>query len=125
MKVKNLNIFIRENFEQFILGLKAVEIVHQWGNASVGKVGGKIFAIYNIWNEKDEWQIAFKCSDMSFEILPNLKGIKKAKYLARAKWVAISPNSELSQEDIKNYITEAHQIIAKKLSKAKRKKLEL
>ncbi len=118
-----MDIFIREDFEAFILSLRAVEIVHQWGNSSVGKIGGKIFATYSIWNDKDEWQIQFKCSDVSFEILPSLAGIEKAKYLARAKWVAISPTSELTQKEIKAYIIEAHKIISKKLTKIKQAEL--
>ncbi len=114
-----MNLFLRDDFEKFLLSLKSTEIVHQWGNSSVGNIGGKIFALYSIWNEEDEWQIAFKCSDISFEMLPTLEGIKKAKYLARAKWVAVSPHSELSQDEIKAYIIEAHKIISKKLTKKK------
>ena len=120
-----MSIFIREEFEKFILQLTAVEIVHQWGNSSVGKIGGKIFAIYCNWNDEDIWQIAFKCSDMSFEILPTLKGISKAKYLARAKWVSILPKSELSEQEIKNYIINAHELVWRKLSKKTQQSLKL
>jgi len=120
-----MSIFEREEFEAFILSLKAVEIVHQWGNSSVGKIGGKIFAIFSIWNDKDQWQICLKCSDISFEMLPTLEGVTKAKYLARAKWVAILPNSELSEKEIKAYIIEAHKIIATKLTKKKQEQLGL
>ncbi len=120
-----MSIFIRENFEDFIKQLPAIEIVHQWGNASVGKIGGKIFAIYNIWSDDDIWQISFKCSDISFETLPSLKGVKKAKYLARAKWVSVLPESELSEEEIKQYIISAYKIISQKLPKSKRHSLGL
>ncbi len=119
------SIFTRERFEAFISQLPAVEIVHQWGDASVGKVGGKIFAIYSIWSEAESWHIAFKCSDLSFQMLPELKGINPAKYLARAKWVDVSPDSELSEDDICAYITEGHRIVASKLSGPKRKELGL
>lgn len=120
-----MSIYIRENFEEFIKQLPAVEIVHQWGNASVGKIGGKIFATFNIWSDEDIWQISFKCSDMGFEMLPTLNGISKAKYLARAKWVSVLPNSELSEEEIKIYIIDAHKIISQKLSKSLRQELNL
>lgn len=120
-----MSIYIRENFEEFIRQLPAVEIVHQWGNASVGKIGGKIFAAFNIWNDEDIWQISFKCSDMGFEMLPTLNKISKAKYLARAKWVSVLPTSELSEEEIKNYIIDAHKIISQKLSKNLRQELGL
>ncbi|MCF6303380.1 MAG: MmcQ/YjbR family DNA-binding protein [Devosiaceae bacterium] len=120
-----VNFFVRDEFEAFILKLPAATLVHQWGNASIGKVGGKIFAIFSIWNEADVWHVSFKCSDLSFEMLSNLEGITKAKYLARAKWVDVSPNSELSAQDIGAYIVEAHRLIASKLTKAKKNELGL
>jgi predicted DNA-binding protein (MmcQ/YjbR family) len=118
-----MSLFEREVFEQFLSRLKAVEIVHQWGDASVGKIGGKIFAILSIWD--GNWQIGFKCSDLSFELLPELKGVRPAKYLARSKWVQVGRDSELSEEDIKAYIVEAHRIIAGKLTKRAKEKLGL
>jgi len=120
-----MSVFEREEFEGFILSLKSVEIVHQWGNSSVGKIGGKIFAIFSNWNDGDIWQVCFKCSDISFEMLPTLEGIAKAKYLARAKWVAVLPNSELGEKEIKAYIIEAHKIVSKKLTKKKQNILGL
>ena len=121
----NLDIFEREGFESFISSLPAVTIVHQWGGASVGKVGGKIFALYTIWNETDEWRIAFKCSDMSFQMLPELAGIYPAKYLAREKWVDVSPNAELSEDDVRAYIVEAHRLVASKLTQNLKSELGL
>ncbi len=121
----SLDIFEREGFESFISSLPAVTIVHQWGGASVGKIGGKIFALYTIWNETDEWRIAFKCSDMSFQMLPELQGIYPAKYLARAKWVDVAPSSELSEDDVRAYITEAHRLVAVKLTQKLKSELGL
>ena len=122
---RNLDLFDRGEFERFIGDLPGVKIVHQWGDASVGKVGGKIFAIYSIWNDSDEWHVAFKCSDMSFEMLPELDGITPAKYLARAKWVNVAVNSELSMKDISAYITEAHRLVASKLTRNTKEELGL
>ncbi len=122
---KNINFFERDQFERFILDLPSVTLVHQWGNASVGKVGDKIFALFSIWNDSDEWHVSFKCSDLSFDMLPNLEGITKAKYLARAKWVDVSPNSELTLDDVGAYIVEAHRLIACKLTKVKKAELGL
>ena len=125
LNTQNVDFFERAQFEAFILKLPAVTIVHQWGNASVGKVGGKIFALFSIWSDSNQWHVSFKCSDMSFDMLPELDGITRAKYLARAKWVDVAPNSELSMEDVGAYIVEAHRIIASKLSKAKKQELGL
>ena len=120
-----MSIFERNTFEKFVLGLKGVEIVYQWGDACVGKVGGKIFAIYSVWGEGDLWKIGFKCSDLSFQMLPELKGILPAPYLARAKWVQVLPDSELGEDDIKAYIVEAHRLIASKLTQRVKKELGL
>ncbi len=120
-----MSIFERETFEKFISSLKGVEIVHQWGDASVGKVGGKIFAIYSIWGEGDLWKIGFKCSDLSFQMLPELKGILPAPYLARAKWVQVLPDCELGEDDIKAYIIEAHRLIASNLTQRSKNELGL
>lgn len=122
---EKINFFERAQFETFILGLPAVTLVHQWGNASVGKVGGKIFALFSIWSDSEEWHVSFKCSDLSFDMLPNLEGVTKAKYLARAKWVDVSPDSELTLDDVGAYIVEAHRLVASKLTKVKKAELGL
>jgi len=110
-----VSLFERETFDALIGGLPAAELVYQWGDASVGKVGGRIFAIY--WPNTAEGVsgIAFKCSDLSFEMLPEFEGVTPAPYLARAKWVRVTPGSELSEDDIRAYVVEAHRLIAGKL----------
>jgi len=120
-----VSLFEREEFEKYISNLTGVEIVHQWGNASVGKVGGKIFAIYSVWGKGDQWKIGFKCSDLSFQMLPELKDVFPAPYLARAKWVQVLSSSELGEDDIKAYIVEAHRLIASKLTQRARDELGL
>lgn len=112
-----MSLFERDTFEAYLKSLPAVEIVHQWGNASVGKIGGKIFAILSRWTEDDSPAIGFKCSEMSFEMLPELKGVRPARYLARAGWVQVIEDAELSEDDVRAYIIEAHKIIGAKLPK--------
>jgi len=115
----------REEFNTFCKGLKATTNVVQWGNASVWKVGGKIFAICSIWGDDPHQKISFKCSDLSYQILCELEGMVPAPYLARAKWVQVQQPGALSDDDIKSYITDAHVIIAAKITKAKRMELGL
>ncbi len=119
------SLFERRVFEAFVLDLPAVEIVRQWHDASVGKIGGKIFAIYSDWSENDRFQIAFKCSGLSFEMLVQLDAIRPAKYLARAKWVEVSPGSELSGQELQAYIVEAHRLVAAKLTRRVKQELGL
>lgn len=118
-------IMTREEFNEYCRSLKATTNVVQWGNASVWKVGGKIFALCSHWGAMDRDCISFKCSDLSYQILCELEGVVPAPYLARAKWVQVQSTEALSGDDIKSYIVEAHKIIAGKLTKKLREDLGL
>ena len=115
----------RDEFDVFCKSLKATTNVIQWGNATVWKVGGKIFAICSHWGKGEEQKIAFKCSDFSYMVLIEQDGIIPAPYLARAKWVQLHSAIAMTDDEIKTYITEAHKIIAAKLTKVKQRELGL
>lgn len=115
----------RDEFNDFCQSLKATTNVVQWGNASVWKIGGKIFAVCSKWGEGDHAKISFKCNDMAYSMLPQQPGIIPAPYLARAKWVQIEQADAMSDEDLKAYIKMAYTIIGWKLTKAMRASLEL
>lgn len=87
----------------------------------MAKVGGRIFALL----DRDPGEVWLKVSDMAYELLTELDGIRPAPYFARVKWVAISVESPLSEDEIKAYIVEAHRIIAGKLSRKVRSELGL
>ena len=106
-------LFERAGFEAFVAALPATSLVRQWGDASVAKVGDKIFAIFG--SDETAPRLSFKCSDMAFELLPELKGALPAPYLARAKWVSIGPETPLSEDECASYLREAHRLIALKL----------
>lgn len=118
-----MTLFERDAFEAFLRRLPHVEIVRQWGDSSVGKVGlpgaGKIFAILSEWST-DAPAISFKCSEMSFSMLPELEGVRPAPYLARAKWVQVAEVSALAPDEIEAYMTEAHRLIFESLPKRQR-----
>ena len=115
----------REEFNNFCAALPATTNVIQWGGASVWKVGGKMFAITATWGPGKGDKIKFKCADHSYEILIELPGVVQAPYLARAKWVAVESNETLSDDDIRSYIVEAHEIISGKLTKKLQRELGL
>ena len=108
-------LFERDGFEAFVLSLPATVLVRQWGDASVGKVGGKIFAIFGLGGDGLAPRISFKCTDMAFELLPELDDAEPAPYLARAKWVAVGPKVPLSEDELDAYLREAHRLVAAKL----------
>ncbi|WP_417671599.1 MmcQ/YjbR family DNA-binding protein [Roseibium sp.] len=115
----------RDDFDTFCSTLPATTHVVQWGNASVWKVGGKIFAICSSWGDEGQDRINFKCSDMSYSLLTQEEGIVPAPYLARAKWVRVEDTHALSDEDIRAYITAAYKLIAAKLTRKARQDLGL
>ncbi len=113
----------RDEFDQFCTSLPKTTNVIQWGNASVWKIGGKIFAICSHWGEGEEQKISFKCSDLSYQILIEQENINPAPYLARAKWIQIANKDAMDDDTVKSYIKEAYGIICNKLTKAKRKEI--
>ncbi len=119
------DLLTRPGFEAYALSLTGVTIVHQWGDASVAKLGGKIFALLSGWATEGEPGLSFKCSDLSFAMLPELEHVRPTPYLGRAKWVQVTPGAPLEDAELRAYIREAHRIVAGKLTKKARAELGL
>jgi len=115
----------RDEFNAFCRSLPATTSVVQWGNAHVWKVGGKVFA-FGDW-EDGEAAITFKVSDLSFEVLRAQPGLRPAPYLASRglKWIQHFARPGLTDDELRDYIGEAHAIVAAGLSKTKRRELGL
>ena len=116
-----VSIFTRLGFEPFVLSLQAATLVRQWRDDSVAKVGGRIFALL----DHDPGEIWLKVGDIAFDMLIELPGVRPAPYFARASWVAIAPDAPLSQDDVRAYVTEAHRLIAARLTRKARIELAL
>ena len=114
-----LPIMHRSAFEAFVLTLPAATLVRQWRDDSVAKVGGKIFCLL----DRDPGEVWLKVSDTAYDVMTQMDGIRPAPYFARAGWVAISHRSELTDTDVRAYITEAHRLVAARLSRKLRAEL--
>ncbi|MBL4749880.1 MAG: MmcQ/YjbR family DNA-binding protein [Amylibacter sp.] len=115
----------RDEFNIFCKNLPATTHVVQWGNADVWKVGGKVFAISG-WNDgKDAF--TFKVSEIAFEVLGEMPGIRPAPYLASRGFKRLQHYKApgLSDDELKKHITYSHQMIAAALSKKKQHELGL
>ena len=119
------DLLTRSGFEAYALSLPGVTIAHQWGDASVAKLGGKIFALLSGWATDGEPGLSFKCSDLSFAMLPELEHVRPAPYLGRAKWVQVTPGAPLVDAELRAYVREAHRIVAAKLTRKVRVELGL
>jgi predicted DNA-binding protein (MmcQ/YjbR family) len=116
----------QDEFNDFCGSLVATSHVVQWGGADVWKVGGKVFAIGG-WTDGDPLGVTFKTSEISFEILGNLPGLRPAPYLASRgmKWIQQYDRPGLGDDDLRHYLAESHAIVASGLSRKKRRELGL
>ncbi|MFD0917314.1 MmcQ/YjbR family DNA-binding protein [Pseudahrensia aquimaris] len=117
----------RAAFDAFCASLPATFMVVQWGDAHVWKVGNadanKVFALSSNWGDEvaaDGHKIVFKCSDMGFRILTEEDGVIPAPYMGRHKYVQVAKAGALSEDELRDYISAAHEIMAAKLTKAQR-----
>ena len=113
----------RDEFNAFCAALPATNHVVQWGNADVWKVGPKVFAICG-WNDgKDAF--TFKVSDIAWEILPDMPGLRPAPYLASRgmKWIQHYDEPGLSDTELKAHIRASYDMVAAKLTKKIRSEL--
>ena len=100
------------------MALPAVTKVVQWGASDVYKVGGKVFAICG-----DEG-ISFKVSEIGFLALTEGGPGRQAPYCAKGQWANV-PLDALTNGDLTDWLSTAHQLIAAKLTKKARAELGL
>jgi len=115
----------RDEFNNFCATLPQSTHVVQWGNSDVWKVGDKVYAICG-WADGAA-AFTFKVSDLAFEILPDMEGVRPAPYLASRgmKWVQHYAEPGLSDHELRNHITYSYEMIVAKLTKKKRTELGL
>ncbi|MBB93524.1 MAG: hypothetical protein CML68_02815 [Rhodobacteraceae bacterium] len=115
----------RDEFNAFCQGLPATTHVVQWGNADVWKVGGKVFAIGGWAEGRDAF--TFKVSDLAFEILTDMPGLRPAPYMASRglKWVQHHKPPGLSDPALQDHIKASYDMIVSGLSRRKRQELGL
>ncbi|MFB9262608.1 MmcQ/YjbR family DNA-binding protein [Bradyrhizobium erythrophlei] len=112
-------------FETRCLRLPAVTKVVQWEGTSVFKVGGKMFALAGGFVAQSGGGFMFKTSTMAYQLLIDQGLARPAPYLARATWVQLVGNDALSDSELAAYLTQAHALVAAKLTQKSRKLLGL
>ncbi|OWU76277.1 MmcQ/YjbR family DNA-binding protein [Phaeobacter sp. 22II1-1F12B] len=115
----------RDEFNAYCATFPSSTHVVQWGDADVWKVGGKVFAICG-WNDGAA-AFTFKVTDMAFEILPDMEGIRPAPYMASRglKWVQHYASPGLSDSELQDHIALSFDMVVSGLSKKKRAELGL
>jgi predicted DNA-binding protein (MmcQ/YjbR family) len=87
----------------------------------VAKVGGKVFALIGDTGTP----IVFKVSEISFDGLTTLEGVRQAAYFAKRAWVSVDKGAPLTDAELKAYIKASHGMIAAKLTRKLRADLGL
>src|SRR5580704_4135252 len=107
-----------EDYDAFCAGLPHAAHVVQWGDASVWKGGGKVFAIGG-WSDSPEFAVTFKCSKTSFAVLKDLPGIRPAPYLASRclLWLQRMDDRSLTDEELKDYLRRSYTLVAAALTR--------
>ncbi len=116
----------RDEFNAFCVRLPATSHVVQWGNSDVWKIGGKVFAICG-WNAGKVPGITFKVSDIAFEMLRDMDGLRPAPYLASRgmKWIQRHGEPGLERDELEQNLTQSYLIVANGLSRKMRRALGL
>jgi len=103
----------RNEFDGFCAGLPHATHAVQWGDASVWKVGGKVFAIGG-WSQSAEFAVTFKCTETSFAVLKDLPGLRPAPYLASRglTWIQRVDRRTLVDAELQNHLRQSHALVA-------------
>ena len=115
-----------EEFNAYSGSLPATSYVMQWGGSHVWKVGGKVFAVGG-WDNGKYPGITFKVSEIAYEMLKEMPGLRPAPYFASRgmKWIQHFDEPGLSDEDLQSYLQTSHRIVSMGLTKRSQKKLGL
>jgi predicted DNA-binding protein (MmcQ/YjbR family) len=87
----------------------------KWGADTVFSVGEKMFAVTGAATPAEG--ISFKVEDERFLELTDRPGIRPAAYLARARWVHVSKEADLSDEEAAQLLRRSYELVLAKLTK--------
>ena len=86
----------------------------KWENDLVFSVADKMFCVTSF---EEPFKCSFKVPDEQFEELSVKEGFVPAPYLARAKWVLVSNQSNLSKQEWEGFVKQSYELIVRKLTR--------
>ena len=97
----------------------------QWGGAEVWKVGGKLFVM--AWDDPDFLQVTFKTTEIGYEVMRDMDGLRPAPYLASRgmKWIQHYEAPGLDDGALKDHIEASYHMAIKRLTNKARAELGL
>lgn len=112
-------------YNAFCSSLPQAHHVVQWGGADVWKVDVKVFSIAR--EQDGVLTVTFKASDMGYEIMRDMPGLRPAPYLASRgmKWIQHYAAPGLDDGALKEHLIAAHKMASQSLTKKRQKELGL
>ncbi len=102
--------------------LPAVTEDIKWDNDLCFMVGGKMFCVTSLDGPS---RTSFKVTDEEFEELSTREGFSPAPYMARAKWVLVTPQARLRKKDWEFFIRQSYELVKTRLTRKARRDLGL
>jgi len=90
----------------------------QWEDELCFKIGGKIFVLLGLDNPR----LCFKCLPETFAELIEREDIRPAPYVGRYKWVMLDRLDALGNEELRDLIRQAYEMVSAKARAGVRKK---
>lgn len=114
-------------YDRYCRSLPQMTHVVQWGGAHVWKVADKVFVIGRWDDSGAELHVSFKASDMAFECLRDMPGLRPAPYLASRglKWIQRFGPGTFDDRALRAAIADSHALVAAGLPKKTRASLGL
>lgn len=115
----------RAEFDAYCAGLPAAHHVVQWGDASVWKVGHKVFAVGGWSQSPDFFAVTFKASPASFAMLSDAAGLRPAPYLASRglAWLQRTDDRTMTDTELEAYLRQSWRLVAIGLTRKARREL--
>ena len=113
------------SYNAFCAGLPQSEHVVQWGGADVWKVGGKLYAMAR--EDEGVIQVTFKATEIGYEVMRDMEGLRPAPYLASRgmKWIQHHSAPGLDDEALCEHIEASYHMAIKRLTKKARAEMGL
>ncbi|MCP3663725.1 MAG: MmcQ/YjbR family DNA-binding protein [Gammaproteobacteria bacterium] len=114
----------KEQVEDHLSSLKGAESSSPFGpEALVFKVMGKMFALVS--QKENPPRVTLKCSPADGEVLVSqFESVIPGYYMNKKHWITISLTGELPDETIVDLADGSYELVAGKLTKAEKSKLE-
>lgn len=114
-------------YNRFCSLLPMTTHVVQWGGADVWKVGGKVFSLGRWQAREEELHVTFKASELGYEIMREMPGLRPAPYLASRglKWIQRYAGGGLDDDALQEVLREAHALVVAGLTQRVRRELGL